>query len=107
MDDRSAGWTRIDTENAFADAFAGKTFAGEGIMFTLHADGRITGSVGPARLVGRWHWQDGYFCRTATLDGEDLGLDCEVIEHRPGAMRYTRDKGHGAASVVRIQTAPR
>jgi len=104
MDDASAHWSRIETEREFADAFAGKTFVGDGIVFTLHADGRITGTVGTARLQGNWYWRGGYFCRTATLEGEDLGLDCEIIEKRPGEMRYTRDKGAGERSVVSIRS---
>ncbi|HCQ66552.1 MAG TPA: hypothetical protein DIU07_16015 [Rhodobacteraceae bacterium] len=100
MDDPTARWVRLDTERAFREAFADKRFAGEGFQFTIHADGRLTGQFGAARLDGRWHWRDGYFCRTASLDGEDLGLDCEIIEYRPGEMRYTRDKGAGERTVV-------
>ncbi|MEE9429002.1 MAG: hypothetical protein V3V25_12735 [Paracoccaceae bacterium] len=98
----SSNWNRIETSTEFADAFADKPLIGEGIQFVIHADGRISGSIGELPFSGNWYWSDGYFCRTATFEGEDLGLDCEIIEQRGHQMRYTRDKGRGDVSVVDI-----
>ncbi|NIA68380.1 hypothetical protein HBA54_07225 [Pelagibius litoralis] len=86
----------------FRQAFADKVLTSEDMTFTLHADGRISGRIGESLLTGAWYWQDQYFCRTAELDGEDLGLDCEIIERRGHQMRYIRDKGNGEASIVDV-----
>ena len=98
-------WRRVETEAAFRAAFADRVLEGDGIVFTIHGDGRMTGQVDGATLSGRWVWREGMFCRTATLDGTDLGTDCEVIEADGGRMRYIRDGGRGAASVVTVRAA--
>lgn len=96
-------WKRITTKTAFVAAFGDKTFVDDGLRFTIHSDGQMTGEIDGQKLVGRWVWSGEYFCRTAMLDGVDLGQDCEIIEQCGAFMRYTRDKGRGAASVVRIE----
>lgn len=96
-------WRRLDSKEAFIEAFADRPLVGEGVQFTIHADGQISGMAGPDRLLGNWYWQDGMFCRTATLNDEDLGLDREIIEQCGDQMRYTRDSGKGAASIVTIK----
>lgn len=102
MPTNEAVWTRVETEAEFREAFADRTFVGDGARFTIHTDGRLTGEIGDSALMGTWYWREGLFCRTATLDGQDLGLDCEVIEKQPGRMRYTRDGGCGASTIVMV-----
>lgn len=97
-----AVWTKIETRAAFVEAIADRRLQGEGMDFTLHADGRITGTAGGSRLTGQWVWRDGCFCRQARLGDEDLSMDCEVIEICGNRMRYTRDHGRGARTVVSI-----
>lgn len=101
------GWQRVETEEAFRQAFADKRLSLGDMTFTIHGNGRISGRIGDSRLTGAWYWQDRYFCRTAELDGEDLGLDCEIIETRGNQMRYIRHKGKGEASVVLVAPGPR
>lgn len=95
-------WRRLTTREEFVEAFADKPLVDKGIRFTITADGQISGSVDEQQFWGTWYWSDGYFCRTVCLDGEDLGLDCEVIEQCGDEMRYTRKKGDGNASIVTI-----
>ena len=102
MSTHSNTWKRIETEADFRRAFADKSFVGSDARFTIHADGRLTGDIGGSRLFGTWYWDNGYFCRTANLDGETLGLDCEVIEESSGRMRYTRDSGNGSSTIVTV-----
>ena len=97
------GWQRIETNELFVVAIADKTLLGDGMEFTIHSDGRITGTVDGLQLSGSWYWSEGYFCRFAELDGEDLGLDCEVIEQSGNQMRYTRQKGEGTSSIVDVE----
>ena len=100
-------WTRITTEAAFRAGWTGRRLIAPGLDFTIEADGTLHGTAGTAVLAGRWHWADGLFCRHATLDGEDLGWDCEIIEACGARMRYTRQAGRGAASIVaRAGVAP-
>ncbi|WP_193142759.1 MULTISPECIES: hypothetical protein [unclassified Meridianimarinicoccus] len=102
MTSPNPNWQRLLSRTAFLKRFADRELVGDGLRFVIHADGRITGQAGTGKLSGQWYWEDGYFCRTASLDGEDLGLDCEIIEYRGDSMRYTRNKGEGEASVVAI-----
>lgn len=105
MTSSETGWQRVETEEMFRRAFADKALTSEGMEFTIHSDGRISGRIGTSRLTGAWYWRDRYFCRTAELDGEDLGLDCEIIEILGNQMRYTRDKGNGDTSIVLVGAA--
>ena len=93
-------WTRITDREEFCRLFADRRLKGNGMEFTIFADGRMEGLIGNSELTGRWHWEDGFFCRTARLDGEDLGTDWEVIETDGVRMRYVRDKGRGEGSIV-------
>lgn len=96
------GWQKITTERAFLAAFSDKQLFADDLRFVIHSDGTMTGTIGDAVLRGNWYWRDIFFCRTAELDGEDLGLDCEIIEARGNQMRYTRNEGAGEASVVTL-----
>lgn len=98
-------WMRLKTERAFRQWVTGRVLTGNGLKFVIHGDGRISGTADGRAFSGTWVWRDGYFCRTARLEGEDLGADCEVIEVARGVMRYTRDKGAGAVLVVTIGDA--
>lgn len=105
MTSSEVGWQRVETAEMFRQYCADKVLTSEGMTFTIHSDGRISGCVGNGRLSGAWYWRDRFFCRTAKLDGEELGLDCEIIEIRGNQMRYTRDKGKGETSVVLVGAA--
>lgn len=103
MTPSETAWRRVETEEMFRQAFADKVLISEGMRFTIHSDGRISGRIGNSLLTGTWHWRDRYFCRTAELDGENLGLDCEIIEMLGNQMRYTRDEGNGDTTVVFVE----
>ena len=95
-------WKRIETEAEFRKAFVDRSLVGDDACFTIHADGGLTGEIGGSDLSGTWYWDGGYFCRTATLDDDKLGLDCELIEQSSDRMRYTRDRGNGMSTIVTI-----
>jgi hypothetical protein len=97
-------WTRCDDEGSFRAAFADRELCGDGATFVIHSDGSLTGTAEGARLSGEWCWRDGFFCRRATLAGEDLGWDCEIIERSGKRMRYTRDMGRGTASIATLRS---
>lgn len=93
-------WKRVTTRDEFVSRFTGVTLVSDELRFVIHDDGRIVGNVGDLQLSGRWYWENGFFCRTANLDGAPLELDCEIIECCGDRMRYTRDRGKGEASIV-------
>lgn len=95
-------WTCILTRPDFEAFCADRIIRGDGTTVVLSRDGRLHGRVGEAVLEGRWHWENGLFCRTATFDGVALDLDREIIERQGNLMRYTRDAGRGPASVVQV-----
>ncbi|MHA7776685.1 hypothetical protein [Roseibium sp. M-1] len=95
-------WKRLTTREEFVAIFTEVPLTSEGLRFIIHEDGRIAGDVDGRPLSGSWYWEDGYFCRTAELDGEFLDLDCEIIEHCGDRMRYTRERGNGQSSIVQI-----
>lgn len=93
-------WKRVTTRDEFVSRFAEVTLVSDGLRFVIHDDGRVVGNVGDLPLSGRWYWENGFFCRTAILDGAPLELDCEIIECCGEQMRYTRDRGDGEVSIV-------
>lgn len=95
-------WQRVRTVGMFCEQITGKHLTGEGLDFVIYPDGRIAGTADGKKFYGSWVWRDGFFCRKAELEGEDLGVDCEVIEISKDRMRYTRDKGVGVSAVVEI-----
>lgn len=98
-------WKRVTTRDEFVSRFAGVTLVADGLRFVIHDDGRIVGDLDGLPLSGCWYWEDGFFCRTADLDGTPLELDCEIIECRGDQMRYIRERGNGEASIVEIDRA--
>ena len=102
MSAQKTGWNIIESMTEFVALIADRPLTGDGVSFKIHSDGRISGRVGAEVLSGERYWENGYFCRTAWLDGESLGLDCEVIELLGEKMRYTRNMGRGDASIVTI-----
>jgi hypothetical protein len=102
-EDTGAAWLRIDARDAFVSAFADRPLYGaEGVVFTIHASGRLTGTIDGKYLTGEWFWQDGLFCRRASLGGEDLGVDCELIWKRGSEMMYRGDGGSAPPVIVSL-----
>lgn len=100
---KDVAWRRVTSRKEFVEAYADKVLVGEELRFTIHSTGKISGHVDGLELIGEWYWEDGYFCRTAALNGEALELDCEIIEGCGNQMRYTREKGQGVSSVVSLE----
>lgn len=95
-------WKRVTSAQEFRDRITGRTLSGAGLTFVISSDGKISGTADGKRFSGTWMWRDGYICRTAEIEGEDLGADCEVIEVSKGLMRYTKDKGDGSSAIIEI-----
>ena len=99
MSFRDVTWRRVTTRAAFCALFADRLLRGpDGLLFTLHSDGHLTGQAGGAAFSGQWSWQGGYFCR----DLGDGQQDCELIETDGARLRYTRNKGAGEVVTVSI-----
>lgn len=99
-------WTRVETREQFIACFADQPMSGAGSTFVIHASGEITGKISGLALSGNWYWQGALFWRRATLGGEDLGWDSEVIERSGCKMRYMSEGGLDAATVVTLSRPP-
>ncbi len=97
------GWTPVESRAEFLRLVAGRVLEGDDAVFTLHADGTISGWIGEEPLSGTWDWRGRYFYRRTRIGGVDFGACFETIEVRAGEMRYVRDRGHGVAHVVRVR----
>jgi hypothetical protein len=100
----ATAWERITTEQQFRDRIADRTLVMQNGWTTSHGDGRITGEFNGQRMVGRWQWHQGFWCRNfRNADGTETGTDCQVLDVRGNQLRNTRNQGRGDSVVLTIQ----
>lgn len=64
------------------------------VTATIHADGTISGDFHGKVMGGAWHLEDGFYCRSLTLDGEPLGEeDCIAILRDGDGYRFDGSRG--------------
>lgn len=85
----------ITSEAAFRSAIVGKTLTFEGSSFTANADGTISGPWNGEGISGTWAWDDGAWCREATIGSRVLDPDCQTFELTDEGVLVTRDRGAG------------
>lgn len=93
---------RILTEAEFREAVAGRTATAGNTTLVVNADGTIAGTAPQGAVSGRWNWQQGYFCRTASIGGTALGSDCQTVVLVGDVLTYTRDQGRGEATTYTL-----
>ncbi|MDV7270997.1 hypothetical protein RYZ20_08805 [Thioclava sp. A2] len=72
------------------------------VTATIHADGTISGDFHGKVMGGAWHIEDGFYCRSLTLDGEPLGQeDCIAILRDGDGYRFDGERGTKAGHVYR------
>lgn len=94
----SADDVRITTEQEFRAKAAGKTLVTNGGRVLVGEDGTLSGKFGDRWLLGKWYWDDTFYCRNVILDGRDLGHDCQVVLVTDDGLVFHRNKGHGKKS---------
>lgn len=64
------------------------------VVATIHADGTISGDFHGKAMGGAWRIEDGFYCRSLTLDGEPLGEeDCIAIVREGDGYRFDGARG--------------
>ena len=99
------GFMRIATLAQFLDLVADRQLdliTTEGFL-RLGSDGMISGVSNGAVATGSWFWENGFWCREISFDGElVLPLDCQVLEVRGSDFRFTRNQGNGISGMLII-----
>lgn len=94
---------RILTEEDFRAKVVGKSMtSADGATFKIHANGKLTGSVGSKKFRGVWNWQSGYFCRNGKMAGKEIGSDCQVVEVDGDTVTNIRNQGKGKKAVFTL-----
>jgi len=102
-------FVRVTDGAAFTTAVAGRDLInvdGGPNVFSINADGSLSGNFGRGPIAGSWTFEDGFWCRTFTrgLAPDRLNQrDCQTAELRPGQVRFTRDRGNGNAGTFNIR----
>ena len=90
---------RIESAAAFQAQVVGKYFGDASARMIVTADGRISGKTAKGqKIIGRWVWGNGFFCRTVKVGSTDLGNNCQIVKASAEAVTFTRDQGRGDTS---------
>ena len=92
----------VTTRDAFRSLVEGRALTRLGVTLTLTHDGAISGRVLGRKVSGRWEWKGAHFCRDFMGEGL-LGYDCQTVEQRGDALRFTAMKGAGDTLDLRLR----
>ena len=99
-----ADTTRPVTSRAeFLGLVEGRALTRLGISLSVAADGTITGRAFGTPVTGSWDWRDGYFCRAMQYGQTEIAANCQSVEQRGNALRFTSDRGAGAHADLRLR----
>ena len=93
-----AEWMTVQTQSQFVRLINNKRLKAGLINLRVAPDGQIAGSAYFRTVSGQWTWQDGYFCRDLFWGQRELGYNCQKVESRDGALRFTSDRGAGESA---------
>ena len=102
----TAAFVRISDGASFAQLIADKRLEvpdKPDRWFRLNANGTIVGDVGKGKVSGTWNFENGFWCRTLVAGVSSLGQDCQLVEHKPGVARFTREEGKGGSGEYLIK----
>lgn len=74
-----------------------------GISLNVRPDGRIAGDAQGWPITGTWSWQDGFFCREMDWGGYPIDYNCQMVEVRGSAVRFTVDRGAGDSATFNLR----
>ncbi|MDO9527108.1 MAG: dihydrodipicolinate reductase [Gemmobacter sp.] len=94
---------RVQTRDAFVALIKDRALTRLGVSLNVSTDGRITGKAFGRPVTGDWKWSDGYFCRDMVFGNQPIGPNCQLVENRGGALRFTSDKGKGDFADLRLR----
>jgi len=88
-------FAKITSASEFANLVSGKTLTRLLVRLEVSPGGDITGRGAAWDVNGQWTWENGYFCRSLTWGGDDLGYNCQEVQASAGRIRFTSDEGTG------------
>ncbi|MEM9212532.1 MAG: hypothetical protein AAGA63_13700 [Pseudomonadota bacterium] len=80
------------TEDA-VNTILGKKLYGDDLVLTVKKNGKITGKWKGDTLKGAWEIRDGDFCRTMSVNGQELGTSCQAVQLVEGGVKFSDVKG--------------
>ena len=95
----------ITTEEQFRETIVDKRFTGlksTASYFISRADGRLVGEHKGKTVSGTWTWEGAFYCRTLKLGEKALGSDCQKVAFDGEVASFTRKKGEGKTSKLRL-----
>jgi hypothetical protein len=97
------GYMRITDRAAFVALVSGKSLTSLGVSLSVSPSGNISGRAFGSTVTGSWTWNDGYFCRTLKAGEKVFARNCQLVQQKPGRIRFTADKGAGDTADLRIR----
>ncbi|SFT35709.1 hypothetical protein [Sedimentitalea nanhaiensis] len=96
----AAGFKRIKSADDFNSKIVGKTLASGKSAFVLQPNGAITGSSPGGKVVGKWNWQKGYYCRALRIGKKEYPSDCQTVYFDGSDFYSVGQQGKGDKSPV-------
>jgi hypothetical protein len=98
-----ADFEPIRDGSEFTQAVAGKSLTRFGIRLKVSSQGDIDGNAFGRPVSGEWTWQNGYFCRDLFWGDQELGYNCQQVERKGAALRFTSDRGAGHSAELTLE----
>jgi hypothetical protein len=97
------GYTRVTDRGAFISLVGGKSLTSLGVSLSVSPSGNISGRAFGSAVSGAWTWNNGYFCRTLKAGEKVFARNCQVVQQKPGRIRFIADMGTGDTADLRIR----
>jgi hypothetical protein len=99
----AADFSRVTDRGAFVNLVGGKSLTSLGVSLTVSPSGSISGRAFGSTVTGAWTWTGGYFCRTLKAGEKVFARNCQLVQQKPGRVRFIADKGAGDTADLRIR----
>lgn len=94
---------RLETAEAFNTHVVGKILRWQTGETIINADGTTSGEMqNVGTYHGKWHWQDGYYCRALVVNDTVGEEKCLLVERAGDRLRMSYGKGEGRALELSI-----
>lgn len=98
-----AEYSKINGKTEFLKVVQGKTLSRPLVKLQVSQAGDITGRGASWDVIGKWKWQNGYFCRNLVWGGTELGYNCQEVGLSNGKLRFTSDQGQGQSAEFKLR----
>lgn len=96
-------YVRVSDRGAFVSLVSGKSLTSLGVSLVVSPSGSISGRAFGRAVTGAWSWTNGYFCRTLKAGDKVFARNCQLVQQKPGRVRFIADKGTGDTADLRIR----